>query len=156
MSSPADDSVLYPVLSDDEMASLRHYGIVRQTTAGQVLLSPADDVYDLIIILGGRVEVTHDSHGRSGLLARLGPGQFAGELNLLTGQRPSGTARVTVGGEIIVVAAGQLRELIAASHGHQGPPMRHGFGLVAKTDKSKARRQQGHQTSPGSGDLAHG
>jgi hypothetical protein len=53
MSIPADDSVLYPPLSDDEVATLRRYGTVRQTTAGQVLFSPADDSYDLIVVLSG-------------------------------------------------------------------------------------------------------
>ena len=113
MSSPEDDSVVYPAFSDDELATLRRYGTVRQTTAGQVLLSPADDVYYLIFVLSGSVEVTDHSRGRSVLLAQLGHGQFAGELSLLTGQRPSGTARVIAGGEIIVVAPGQLRELLA-------------------------------------------
>jgi thioredoxin reductase (NADPH) len=113
MNSSADDSVEFPVLSDDELATLRRYGTVRQTTAGQVLISPADDVYDLTFVLSGGVEVADASRGRSVLFAQLGHGQFAGELSLLTGQRPSGTARVTAGGEIIVVAPGQLRKLLA-------------------------------------------
>jgi thioredoxin reductase (NADPH) len=113
MKSSTDDSVVYPVLSDDELVTLRRYGTVRQTMAGQVLVSPADVVYDLIVVLSGSVEVTDDSRGRSVLLAQLGRGQFAGELNLLTGQRPSGTARVRASGLVIAVAPGQLRELLA-------------------------------------------
>lgn len=31
MSSPADDSATYPVLSDDELATLRRYGTVRHS-----------------------------------------------------------------------------------------------------------------------------
>jgi hypothetical protein len=112
-SSPADDSVVYPVLSDDVVATLRRYGTVREATAGQVLYSPADDRYDLILVLSGGLEVAYRSHGRNVLLAQPGPGQFAGELNLLTGQRPFVTVRVRASGLVIAVAPGQLRELLA-------------------------------------------
>lgn len=104
MSSPAGDSAAYPVLSDDEMACLRRYGTVRQTTARQVLFSPADESYDLITVLSGGVEVADESHRRSVLFARHGPGQFAGELNLLTGQRSFLTARATAAGEVLAIA----------------------------------------------------
>ena len=95
------------------MAILRRYGTARQTTAGQVLFSPADDTYDLIIVLSGCVEVADESHGRSVLFARHGPGQFAGELNLLTGQHPFVTFRVAAAGEVISIAPREVRELLA-------------------------------------------
>jgi thioredoxin reductase (NADPH) len=113
MSSPTDDSAGLPVLSDDEVATLGPYGIVRKTTAGQVLFSPADDSYGLTVVLSGGVEITDESRGRSAVFAQLGPGQFAGELGLLTGQRPILTARVTAAGEILAIAPRQLRELLA-------------------------------------------
>jgi hypothetical protein len=55
MSSPADDSALSPVLSDEEMATLRRYGTVLRTTVGQVLFSPADDSYDLVVVSAVRL-----------------------------------------------------------------------------------------------------
>jgi thioredoxin reductase (NADPH) len=112
MSSPADESAAYPVLSDDEVAIAGRYGTVRQTTAGEVLFSPADDSYELVIVLSGGLEVADESRGRSAVFAQPGPGQFAGELGLLTGQRPILTARVTAAGEIVAVAPRHLRELL--------------------------------------------
>jgi thioredoxin reductase (NADPH) len=112
MSSSADDSVVDPVLSDDQMATLRRYGTVRETTADQVLYCPADDGYDLIVVLSGCVEVADEAHGRSTLWARHGAGQFAGEFGLLSGQRPLVTVRAKAAGEVVVVGPGQLRELV--------------------------------------------
>jgi thioredoxin reductase (NADPH) len=112
MTSPADRSVIYPVLSDDELATLRRYGTVLQTTAGQVLYSPADASYDMVVVLSGGIEVADESHGQSVLWARHGPGQFAGELSLLGGQRPWVTLRVKSGGQVIAIAPRQLRELL--------------------------------------------
>jgi thioredoxin reductase (NADPH) len=113
MNNPAEDSVWSPVLSDEEMATLRRYGTVLRTTVGQVLFSPAGDRYELVVILSGEIEVTGDSHGQSVLYALHGPGQFAGELNLLTGQRPFITLRITAAGQVIAIAPSQLRELLA-------------------------------------------
>jgi thioredoxin reductase (NADPH) len=113
MSSAADDSSAYPVLSDEEVAILRRYGRVHQTTAGQVLFSAADETYELIVVLSGCVEVADESHGQSVLFARHGPGEFVGELHLLTGQRTFVTARVAAPGQVITVGPSQLRELLA-------------------------------------------
>jgi len=113
MSSAAKDSTAYPVLGDEEVAILRRYGTVHQTTVGQVLFSAADDIYDLIVVLTGCVEIADESHGQSVLFARHGPGEFAGELHVLTGQHTFVTARVAVPGQVITVGPRQLRELLA-------------------------------------------
>jgi thioredoxin reductase (NADPH) len=113
MSSAADDSSAYPVLSDEEVAILRRYGMVQQTTAGQVLFSSADEPYELIVVLSGCVEVADESHGQSVLFARHGPGEFVGELHLLTGQHTFVTARVAAPGQVITLGPRQLRELLA-------------------------------------------
>jgi CRP-like cAMP-binding protein len=67
----------------------------------------------MVVVLSGRIEVADDSHGRRVLFAQAGPGQFAGELNLLTGQPPYLTIRVTGAGQVITIGPGQVRELLA-------------------------------------------
>lgn len=113
MTGPASEATAYPVLSDDQLARLRRYGTTRPVTAGQVLFSPADDRYDLVVVLSGEVAVSSESHGRSVEYARHGPGEFAGELNLLTGQRPFLTARAATEGEVLALTPAQLREVLA-------------------------------------------
>ncbi len=76
-----------------QRACLRRYGTTRRVTADEILYSPADDSCDLLVVLSGEVVVSNDALGRSVELARHWPGQFAGELNMLTGQRPFLTAR---------------------------------------------------------------
>jgi len=49
------------------------------------LYSPADDSCNLLVVLSREIVVSNDALGRVEL-ARRGPGQFAGELNMLTGQ----------------------------------------------------------------------
>lgn len=113
MTGPASEATAYPVLDDGQLARLRRYGTTRPVMAGEVLFSPADAGYDLLAVLSGEVVVLNESRGASVEFARHGPGQFAGELNLLTGQRPFLTARATTDGAVLALTPAQLREVLA-------------------------------------------
>jgi CRP-like cAMP-binding protein len=82
-----DESAAYPVFTADQLERLLGYGSVRPVEAGEVLFSPADDTYDLLVVLDGEVEVTEEVRGGRVRFAPHERGQFVGELNLLTGQR---------------------------------------------------------------------
>ncbi len=112
MSMPADESAAYPVFTADQLARLRGYGTVRSVRAGEVLFTPADDSYDLLVVLDGEVEVTEESRGERVRFLPHRLGSFVGELNLLTGQRPFHTARVIADGEILTIPRAQLRVLL--------------------------------------------
>jgi thioredoxin reductase (NADPH) len=112
VTGPASEATAYPVLDDSQLARLRRYGTTRRVTAGEILYSPVDDSSDLVVVLSGEVVVSNDALGRSVELARHGPGQFAGELNMLTGQRPFLTARATAEGWILALTPAQVREVL--------------------------------------------
>jgi thioredoxin reductase (NADPH) len=109
----ASEATAYPVLNDSQQARLRRYGTTRRVTAGEILYSPADDSSDLLVVLSGEVVVSNDALGRSVELAHHGPGQFAGELNMLTGQRPFLTARAATDGRVLALTPAQVREVLA-------------------------------------------
>jgi thioredoxin reductase (NADPH) len=113
VTGPAGEATAYPVLDDGQLGRLRRYGTMRRITAGEILYSPADDSGDLLVVLRGEVAVSNDALGRSVELARHGPGQFAGELNMLTGQRPFLTARAIAEGAVLALTPVQFREVLA-------------------------------------------
>jgi thioredoxin reductase (NADPH) len=113
VTGPASAAIAYPVLDDSQLTRLRRYGTTRRVTAGEVLFSPADDSYDLLVVLSGEVVVSNDLLGRGVEFARHGPGEFAGELNLLTGQRPFLTARAATEGWVLALTPAQFREVLA-------------------------------------------
>jgi thioredoxin reductase (NADPH) len=110
---PADDPVAYPVLDDGQRARLRRYGTTRRISAGEILYSPANESSDLLVVLSGEVVVSNDALRPSVELARHGPGHFAGELNMVTGQRPFLTARAATDGEVLALTPAQVREVLA-------------------------------------------
>ena len=113
MTTPALKSAAYPVFTDDQLTRLRGYGTVHRVRAGEILFSPDDDRYDLLIVLNGGIDVTEESRGGKVRFGPHGRGQFVGELNLLTGQRPFHTARTTADSEILTLTPEQLRVLLS-------------------------------------------
>jgi thioredoxin reductase (NADPH) len=110
---PAGEAVAYPVLDESQRARLRRYGTTRRVKAGEILYSPASESGDMLVVLSGEVVVSNDSLGPSVELARHGPGHFAGELNMLTGQRPFLTARAATEGWVLALTPVEVREVLA-------------------------------------------
>ena len=103
------DAVAFPELNDDQLAVVFALGERRQVGEGEVLFSPADDHYDWMVILSGRVEIL-GSNGQ--LITAHGARRFLGEVNLVTRQRPYLTARVAEAGEVVVVPADVFRSRV--------------------------------------------
>jgi thioredoxin reductase (NADPH) len=117
--SVPDTRLLRPRLSDDQLATLKQYGTVEPTTAGQVLFAAGDPSYDLIVLLAGTVEVSVTRDGKPWPIAAAGPRDFLAELNLLTGQRVYFTGVVTEAGSIVRVPRDRVGEVIDR-HGDLG------------------------------------
>ena len=105
----------FPVLTDEQVASVARRGTRHHTTAGEVLYAAGDRGYDFIVIEAGEVDVLRPAmpNAPEALIATWGPGRFLGELNLLTGQSAIATARVRAPGVVHRIAPAQFRELMA-------------------------------------------
>ncbi len=81
------------VLREEEIAALSRRALAVSHQAGTELIREDDSDTSLFIILAGTVEVLAGDtrHGRP--VATLGPGDFFGEMSLLTGERRSTTVR---------------------------------------------------------------
>ena len=80
-----DQHGAFPRLTEDQLASLRAAGTVREAEAGDVLFRAGDDRYDFFAIEEGSVAIV-DGYGRENrVIAVHGQHRFTGELNLLTG-----------------------------------------------------------------------
>ena len=111
----ADDVVAFPTLDDSELAVLQALGSRRSVAMGEYLYREGDATYDFYVILSGAAEIVVRSDGEERIITRHGPGQFLGELNLLSGQRVYLSARVVEPGEVIVVPRAALHHLIATA-----------------------------------------
>jgi len=112
--SPERAQLLLPKLTDDQLATLRSYGVTEQTSVGQVLATAGDLTYDLMVVLEGEVECSDIHDGRRRPLLLHGPRDFIAELDLLTGQRVYATFVVTQAGSIVRVPRAAVNAIIEA------------------------------------------
>jgi thioredoxin reductase (NADPH) len=104
----------FPVFDDDQLVRLREYGSAAHVEVGQLLFQAGQASYDLVILESATVETFREGSGEhsEAILARLGPGQFLGELNLLTGQATYLSTRVVEAGSILQINPARFRELM--------------------------------------------
>ncbi|MCW2571571.1 MAG: Thioredoxin-disulfide reductase, partial [Frankiales bacterium] len=112
-----DDPVAFPTLEEADLAALEPLGTRRSVAAGEYLYQEGDSGYDFYVVLSGEVEIVVRADGNEEVIARHTAGRFLGELNLLTGQRVFVTARVVEPGEVLVVPAQTLRQVLATKPG---------------------------------------
>jgi len=99
-------------LSEEDVAQLRRIGAVRATLAGQVLYREGDRDHDFFVIMSGRVRIVDHQADVEREIASSGPGEFVGELALLTGEREFTTAVVAEPGSVLTVPLDRLQALI--------------------------------------------
>jgi thioredoxin reductase (NADPH) len=118
MSSPGDrEAIAFAVLSDAQLAEIAAFGSERAMTAGEMLFEAGEASYELFVVLAGRAEVVGPGGDEPELIASYGPGGFAGELNLLTGQRRFLSCRVVEDGRVLVIGEQEFRRLMSVSPG---------------------------------------
>jgi thioredoxin reductase (NADPH) len=114
MSTPdRQEAISSPQLSASELAEVAPFGVERRVAAGQLLFEAGEASYDLFVVLEGAVEVVRSSGADEVVVAAFGPGDFVGELTLLTGQRRFLTGRVTQPGRVLVVDQAEFRRLMS-------------------------------------------
>jgi thioredoxin reductase (NADPH) len=111
---PGPDDPIATTLDAAALADLAQYGTERPIAVGDLLFEAGDETVDFIVILKGEVEIVRPDRDRDVLVTIHGAGRFLGELNLLTGQRPYLTARVTRPGRVLVIPLPEFRRLMSS------------------------------------------
>jgi len=78
--------------------------------------APADSVY--LVLFGEVALVKNTGRGRSEVIARIGPGDYFGEMGVLDGGGRSAGARAAVEATLVRIPAGPLREVLLHEPSH--------------------------------------
>ncbi|HSS79495.1 MAG TPA: FAD-dependent oxidoreductase [Thermoanaerobaculia bacterium] len=92
---------MFPTLTPAQVARIAAYGRVRQVQKGEVLFEPGDQGVPFFVLKAGEVVIVRPTGAAETLVTTLGPSQFTGEVNMLSGRRTLVRARVTAPGEVI-------------------------------------------------------
>jgi len=103
----------FPVLTSEQIERIRPSGRLRSVQVGEVLVEPNQTNIPFFVLLSGRVEIAQPSLEGERVIVSHGPGQFSGEMVMISGQRSLVRARVTESGEVIELEGDALRALVA-------------------------------------------
>ncbi|MEP6653377.1 MAG: FAD-dependent oxidoreductase [Myxococcales bacterium] len=101
-----------PRLTDAQLARVATFGERRTKKAGEVLFALGQEASCCFVVLTGRAEILAEVDGRDMTVLVHGPGEFTGELNLLSSRRALVRGQMQTDGEVIVLESAQLRRLV--------------------------------------------
>ncbi len=114
MNAPGNrDAAASPLLSASELSEIAQFGTERGVANGELLFQVGEDTHDLFVVLEGEVEVLRSDDTDETPILVFGPGNFVGELTLLTGQRRFLNCRVTEAGRVLVIPEPEFRRLMS-------------------------------------------
>jgi thioredoxin reductase (NADPH) len=103
---------MFPTLTPAQIARIATHGQVRSIRPGEVLIEAGAHIVPFFVITAGRVEVVRPSGTTETLVAVHGPGQFTGEVNMLSGRPALLQVRASESGEVIELDREQLLALV--------------------------------------------
>src|SRR3954469_21848038 len=110
--TPARAQQAFPTLTEAQMERLAARGGLREVRDGEVLWEAGADSIAFVVVRAGEIEMTLQKAGQETIIARHGPGQFTGEINLLSGRRTLAGARVSQPGQVIELERETLLSLV--------------------------------------------
>jgi thioredoxin reductase (NADPH) len=92
---------IFPTLTPAQIRRIVPHGHMRTMESGQVLIEQGDRNVPFFVVVSGEVEIVRPSGSVETLITIHGPGQFTGEVNMLSGRPAVVRVRATKQGELI-------------------------------------------------------
>jgi thioredoxin reductase (NADPH) len=102
-----------PVLTPQQIERISPFAESREVAAGQILYEPGDDTPPVFVVLAGRIRILAMGGGAEQLVTSYGPGQFSGELLMISGRKSIYRCQAVESGALLELRAKDLRTLIA-------------------------------------------
>jgi signal transduction histidine kinase len=107
------DKGIFPLFDRQQLELLQAHGEVVHFADNQVVFSQGDKVWDLYVVISGKIRISKTFANEDTLLAYHGPGQFSGDLSILTGGSAPATGRTVGPTTLLRVTPKTLRALIS-------------------------------------------
>lgn len=104
---------VFPVLTEAQINRIRPFASLRHVNDGDVLFRADDSDAPFFILLSGSMEIVQPDMNGERLVANHGPGEFTGEMTMITGHRALVCGRMTSVGDVLEMSGSGLRSLVA-------------------------------------------
>lgn len=103
----------FPTLTEEQIARIRPLGRERPVEQGEILFEPGETGLRFFVLLSGAMEIVQPSLDGERRVATHGPGEFTGEMTMISGQPSMVLGRVTEAGAFLELGGDALRDLVA-------------------------------------------
>ena len=103
---------VFPTLTAAQVARIAPHGRVRRVERGDVLVDTGEQSLPFFVVLAGALEVVRGSDLAEEIVVVHQPGQFTGEMSMVSGRRGLAQIRVREAGEVIEVPRAKLMALV--------------------------------------------
>jgi thioredoxin reductase (NADPH) len=114
--SPERREQLFPKLANAHIERIASVGRKREVAKGEMLIKQGE-VAPFFLITSGRLDIIQPTDQGELTIVQHEPGQFTGELNMLTGRRSLVCARMGEAGEVIELSPEELQALVQTDVG---------------------------------------
>jgi thioredoxin reductase (NADPH) len=101
-----------PTLDSSAIQRIKRYGTTSQVVEGEILIEQGKPLDHFIVVLEGEAVVELTSRIGTELIATHGPGEFFGDINMLSGRPSLIRGRMVKAGSIVTVKRSDLRALM--------------------------------------------
>jgi thioredoxin reductase (NADPH) len=106
------EAQIFPRLTPAQIERIAAVGERRSTPAGEVLVELGDQNSRFFVVLSGGIEIVQPVGSVENRIVVHGPGQFTGEINMISARRSLVRARTTVASDLLAVDNHALRTLV--------------------------------------------
>src|SRR5438874_3134533 len=103
---------VFPTLTPAQVARVAAHGRVRRVDQGEVLVEAGEQMARFFVVTEGLIEIVRPVGTAEDSVALFRPGQFTGEVSMLSGRRGFGRVRAVEPGEVIEVDRDHLLTLV--------------------------------------------
>src|SRR3954454_5922388 len=100
---------MFPRLTEAQIERVAAHGERRAMAAGDMLYEWGDKQAGFFLVLEGSLEIARPQGELEERITVLGPGQFSGEMSLLSSERALARGRVLEAGSVVAVKREELR-----------------------------------------------
>jgi thioredoxin reductase (NADPH) len=103
---------IYPILTKSQVARVSAHGRVRPIRSGELLVEAGQEIMPFFVVLQGSIDILQPAGDSETPVVTHGPGQFTGEINMISGRRTLVRARAGAAGEVVELSREQLLGLV--------------------------------------------
>lgn len=108
------ESIAFPALSDEQLATLESLGTRRKVNRGEIIFKTGQRDVPFHLVLSGELEVFESRDGEEQILGTPGPRDFVGDVAMLTGTAVIATVRGKAEeSEVLQIPAARFRRALA-------------------------------------------